>query len=270
MASPAAARSTSSSSAFRDDRRAAARARRGRVSEPCCSRFWTARRLARSCWCSRAARRSATRRPSWPRAPASCCAWAQPVARARRPARLLRGLRAAASTARLRRRRHRRVSLPSREVARLDDDRRRRAGEVRDRRADPQRRPADRRMARGGVCRGRARPRNRGRRPHPRRQVRRARAEGSARERGVLHRRARLAPQPGAPPRAAARPGSRRRAEAELGPVRAGHRRRLERGDRRLDPRRGARGTCGARVGRSARRSSGSTSRSSRCREPRS
>ena len=86
-------------------------------------------------------------------------------------------------------------------------------------RADPERRRADRRVAGRGARAGRARPPDRDRRPHPRRQVRRAGAEGRARDRGVLHRRARLAAEPGAPPRAAAR-GRRRRggARADLGP----------------------------------------------------
>ena len=86
---------------------------------------------------------------------------------------------------------------------------------------------ADRRVAGGGARPGRARPPDRGRRPHPRRQVRRAGAEAGARDRGVLRRRARLAAQPGAPPRAAARGGRvRGGTRADLRPVRPRHRRR--------------------------------------------
>ena len=129
--------------------------------------------------------------------------------------------------------------------------------------ADPLRRPADRRVARGGARRDRARPPDRGRRPHPRRQVRRAGAPGGPRDRGLLHRRARLAPQPGAPPGAAARGGRLRGgARADPGAVRARHRRRHAGRDGALDPRRDPRRPRAAgAAGRSARRRSGSTSR---------
>ena len=106
-------------------------------------------------------------------------------------------------------------------------------------RALPQRRPPDRQVARGGDRRGRPRPPDRVRRPHPRRQVRPARAAGHPRHRGVLRRRARLAPQPGEAPRAAARGRRPRgRARPHRRPRRAGRRRRVAGGDRALDPRR--------------------------------
>ena len=69
----------------------------------------------------------------------------------------------------------------------------------------PARRRDDRRVARGDVRACAAGPRDRGRRPDARRQVRRAGAVRRARDGGVLHRRARLAPKPGAPTREAPR-----------------------------------------------------------------
>ena len=60
-----------------------------------------------------------------------------------------------------------------------------------------------------------ARRRHRDHRADPRRQVRPAAAAGGARDRGVLHRRARLAPEPGAPARAAARGGRPRGRDLE-------------------------------------------------------
>ena len=179
----------------------------------------------------------------------------------------LRGVvRAAAAAARLRGGRHRGGALPRREAARLAHDRRRRARQVRDAGADAVGRRADRRVAGGGVRAGGARPLDGDRRPHPRRQVRRARADRRARDRGVLHRRARLAPQPGAPPRAAARGGRRARSSSTASSARAAstsaptrRRRRRSRSSRRSSP-------CGraARAARCARRSSGSTSKSTR------
>ena len=157
---------------------------------------------------------------------------------------LRRGLRAAAAPARLRRRRHRRGALPRREAARLDDDRRRRAREVRDRRADPERGRAARRVAGRGVRAGRARPLDGGRRPHSRRQVRRARAR-RRRSRATPSTSARSAP--GETRRRSASGCARRAsadedARADRGPVRARPRRRLRRGDGALDPGGGARG----------------------------
>ena len=157
-------------------------------------------------------------------------------------------LRAAAALADLRRRGHGRGHVQGGEAARLADDRRRRASEVRHGRAAAERRRDHRRVAGGGAGAGRARPRDGRRRPHARRQVRRAGAEGGSRVRGVLHRRARLAPQPGATPRAAAR-GRRRRggARAHPGPVRPRHRRRVAARDGALDPGRGTRRPHGPR-----------------------
>ena len=86
-------------------------------------------------------------------------------------------------------------------------------------------------------------PRDRDRRPHPRRQVRPARARAGARERRVLHRPDRRPAQPGEEARAPARGRARRRgARAHLRPVRPRPRRRLGPGDGALDPRRGAGG----------------------------
>ncbi len=80
---------------------------------------------------------------------------------------------------------------------------------------------------------------DRRRRPHPRRQVRRAGTPGRPRVRGLLHRRARLAPQPGAAARAAARSGRLGGGScADPGPVRARHRRGHPGRDGALDPRR--------------------------------
>ena len=84
------------------------------------------------------------------------------------------------------------------------------------RRADPERGRAPRRVAGGGVRAGRARPLDRRRRPHARRQVRRARAEGGARDGGVLHRRARLPAKSGTAARASRRGrGGRRGVRAD-------------------------------------------------------
>ena len=124
--------------------------------------------------------------------------------------------------------------------------------EVRDRRADPERRRADRRVAGRGARAGRTRPPDRDRRPHSRRQVRRACAEGRARDRRVLHRRARFAPEPGAPPRAPARGrrprrtrsgGSRARAASTSEPTRR----------RRLPSRSSPRSSPSARTARAGR-----------------
>ena len=84
--------------------------------------------------------------------------------------------------------------MPGREAPRLARDRRRRARQVRDSRADPVGRRAHRRVAGRGAGAGAARPPDGDCRPDPRRQVRRARTHRCARDRGVLHRRARLAP----------------------------------------------------------------------------
>ena len=151
---------------------------------------------------------------------------------------LRRVVRPAAAPLRLRRRRHGRGAVPRREAPRLDAIVADARGEVRDARAHPVGRRAHRRVAGRGARAGAARPPDRHRRPHARRQVRRAGAHRRARDRGVLHRRARLAPQPGAPPRAAAR-GRRRGvgARADHGPVRPRHRCRHAGGDRALDPR---------------------------------
>ena len=164
---------------------------------------------------------------------------AQHAARDRRPEGLRRGLHAAAAAVRLRRRRHRRGALPRGQEPRLDDDRRRRAARVRDPRALPERRRADRRVAEGGARPRRPRPPDRDHRAHPRREVRPARARGGARDRGLLHRRARLAPQPGEAPRAPAR-GRRAGgvARPHRRPLRPRHRRGEPGGDGALDPRR--------------------------------
>ena len=88
-------------------------------------------------------------------------------------------VRAAAAAVRLRRGRHGGGALQGREAARLDGDRRRRAGRVPHAGAHPVRRPADRRVAGRGARRDRARPPDGRRRPHPRRQVRRAGAQAA-------------------------------------------------------------------------------------------
>ena len=125
-------------------------------------------------------------------------------------------------------------------------------------------RPADPEVAAGGDRRRRARPPDGDRRPHPRRQVRRAGADRRARDGGVLHRCARLAPQPGAAPRAAARGGRRggaagadRRARAVSTSAPTRRRRRRSRSSPRSSP-----SAPTGRAARCARRSSGSTSRS--------
>ncbi len=123
--------------------------------------------------------------------------------------------------------------------ARLAHGRRRRAREVRDHGADPERPRADRRLAAGRARPGRAGLPDGRRRPHPRRQVRHPGDPGRPRDGRVLHRRARLAPEPGAAPRAAAR-GRRRgaRARPRVRPVRPRHRSRHACRDRTVDPRR--------------------------------
>ena len=105
---------------------------------------------------------------------------------------------AAAAALRLRRGRHGRGALSRGEAARLADGGRRRAGELRHARANPERRRAPARLARRGDRAGPAGSRHRGRRPHARRQVRPADDPRRARRRRVLRRLDRLAPQPGA------------------------------------------------------------------------
>ena len=124
-----------------------------------------------------------------------------------------------------------------REAARLDGDRRGRARGVPHGGADPVGRPPDRRVAGRGARGDRARPPDGRRRPHARRQVRRARADRGARDRGVLHRRARVAAEPGAPTGAAARGRSLGGGDrADQGPLRPGHRRRHAGRDGPVDP----------------------------------
>ena len=111
-----------------------------------------------------------------------------------------------------------------------------RAAKFATRGARAERRPGDRRLARGGAGAGAARKRHRRRRPHPRRQVRSPRAERRSRDGRALRRRARLPPQPGATPRAAGRGRRvRGRARADRGAVRPRHRRRHARRDRAVD-----------------------------------
>ena len=189
---------------------------------------------------------------------------AQPPRRGRRRPGLRRVVRAAAAAARVRGGGHRRGALPRREAARLDGDRGRRARDVPDAGADALGRPAHPEVAAGGDRRRRARPPDGGRRPHPRRQVRRARADRGAGDGGVLHRRARLPPQPGAAPGAAARggrpggaAGADRRARAVSTSAPTRRRRRRSRSSPRSSP-----SAPTGRAARCARRSSGSTSRS--------
>ena len=88
--------------------------------------------------------------------------------------RLRRRLRAAAAAPRLRRGRHRGCAVCGCARARLAHDRRRRTRAIRDARAPAERGRDHRRLARGDARAGAARPRHRDRRPHARRQVRRA------------------------------------------------------------------------------------------------
>ena len=163
----------------------------------------------------------------------------QPAARARRRLEGVRGVvRPAAAPLRLRRGRHGRGDVPRREAARLAHDRRRRARKFATRERIPSADELIVEWPAGGDRAGAARPPDGDRRPHARRQVRRAGAHRRARDGGVLHRCARLASQPGAPSRAAARGGRRGVvARADHGAVRPRRRRRHAGGDRALDPR---------------------------------
>ena len=113
-------------------------------------------------------RRAARRSPRWlPRSAAAACV------EHRGHEGLRRGLRPAAAARRHRRGRHRRGALRRGAGARLAHDLRRRAGALRDARADPERRRDRRRVARGGARADRARSRHRRRRADARREVRR-------------------------------------------------------------------------------------------------
>src|SRR5205823_2339978 len=102
---------------------------------------------------------------------------------------------------------------------------------------DAERERADRRLAGRDRRPGRPRSRDGDRRPHARRQVRRADAQGGARDGGVLRRRSRLAPKPGAPPGTAPRGRCRRGgARPDLRAVRPRPRRRVAARDGAVDP----------------------------------
>ena len=156
-----------------------------------------------------------------------------------RPARLRGRLRAATATARLRRGRHCGCALRGRTRSRLAHDRRGRTRALRHPGAPAECARGDRRLAGGDARAGAAGPRDRDRRPHPRRQVRRSDARRRAHDRRLLRRSARLPPQSGAASRAAAR-GRRRRvgARTDQRPGRSRHRRAQPCGDCALDPRR--------------------------------
>ena len=193
---------------------------------------------------------------------------AQPARRGRRREGLHGVVRAAAATARLRRGGHRGGALSRREAARLDGDRRRCPRDLPDARADAHRRRPDPEVAAGGDRRGRAGSPDRDRRPDARRQVRRA---GADRRRSRPRRSTSARSAPGAT-RSAVASGCSRRACAEeqltriVGPcgLDIGADTQEETALSILSEILAVRAT--ARAGRSARRSSGSTSR---CRESR-
>src|ERR671923_150108 len=159
----------------------------------------------------------------------------EPPPRASRPQGVRRRVRPAAPPPRIRSRGHRRGPLSPGERARLARDRRRRAGEVRNGRAHSQRGRARGRLARGGARACPARAGHGRRRPDARGQVRPPCPQGRARDGRGVHRRPRLATQPGAAPGAAERGGRLGRgARAHRGAVWARHRSRHACRDRAL------------------------------------
>ena len=156
-------------------------------------------RRARSCsCCSTAARRSGTRPRRWRRSrPRSAGAACSSTRACRSSPRSTARRRDSSSSARS----TRRGAVRRGAGARLAHGLRRCPRALRDAGADPERRRARRRMARGGVRADRARPRHGGRRADARPEVRRAGARGGAAHRRVLRRRDRRAADAGDAPR---------------------------------------------------------------------
>ena len=182
----------------------------------------------------------------------SICAAARAAWKRRRRARLPYGLCAGRSARRHRRRPHQPGAGADRQASRLRRHHRRPAHRFRHAGAFSGR-ESDRRMAGQGAAAAQCRPLHRFCRAHPRSEDRRPGPAARARARLLLYRRARLAKDPRAPPRAAQAGGrERRRLDAHPRAYRSRHRRGLagrDRGrDHGADHRAAARGQAGSRA----------------------